>query len=258
MKHSRKSHVSFSLPEEEFLNELSKFSAKVFVNNDLIKEWIVEYRETKDEVVLNKILAQVTRFVMFIAKKYKTPHIDIRDPIIEAMYGIIEAVDKYYRLDSNQKFITYIKVIVERRIKDTCDGYKQAVRLPKNVLSSQGKLKKHNNTKETIYSKVNFYNSHGMQSYISGVIYADESLNRESLIFDINRVLSYLLTSEERYIIISTFGLNNAVIRSLETISTDLNISVQNVRDLKSLALKKLRSDNEGLLLLSKYLEDFN
>jgi len=262
MRHHRRSHASFDSSEERFLNELSKYSSNNFVDNDVIKEWITEYRENNDPALLNKILAQVTRFIMFIARKYKTPDIDIRDPIIEAIYGVIEAVDRYYNLDSKQKFVTYIKIIVERRVKDTCDKHKQAVELPKNILSEQGKLRKRNNGNQTIYSKINFQKVTDIKSLYqllsSAVIYSDRALMKESLVYDINRILKVLLNYKERYIIISMFGLNDTVIRSIEMISEDLHIIPREVRELKMSALNKLRSDERGLLLLSKYLEDFN
>ena len=258
MKHSRKSHVNFNSAENKFLNELNAFSAKVFVDNDLIKEWIRDYRAEPDAEILNRILSQVTRLIMFIARKYKTNDIDIRDPIIEAIYGVIEAVNKYYNLDSNQKFITYIKIIIERRIKDTCDKYKQAVELPKNILSKQGKLKKRNSKDAIIYSKINYQKVFEIRNYVNDVVYTDTSLNYESLVYDINWVLNVLLTSNERYVIISLFGLNNSIIRPIESIADDLSISQQTVRDLKLSAFKKLKSNDKCLVLLSKYLEDFN
>ncbi len=262
MKRHHKLHVNFDSSEERFLNELGRYASSTFVDNSVIKEWIKEYRETKDQEILNKILAQVIRFIIFIARRYKTPDIDIRDLIIEAIYGVIEAIDKYYDLNKNQKFITYIKIIIDRRIKDTSDKYKQAVELPKNILSKQGKLKRKNNGNEVIYSKINFQNITDVKSLYqvvnANVVYIDGNLTKESLVTDINRVLNMLLTTEERYIIISMFGLNDSIIRSLEMISTDSSKTQAETRELRASAINKLKLDNRCLTLLSKYLEDFN
>jgi len=67
-----------------------------------------------------------------------------------------------------------------------------------------------------------------------------------------------LLSSEERYVIVSLFGLNDSVIRSIRAISVDLNMTSQDIKVIKAEAMRKLKSDKKCLYLLSKYLEDFN
>jgi len=259
MKHHRKLYVSFDPVEEKFIENLIKYSATKFVSNDTIKEWIAEYRENHDEDVLNKILAQVTRFIVFIARKHKTHDLDIQDLIIEAIYGVIEAIDKHYDLTSDKKFITYIKIIIERRIRDVVTMYKNAVVLPKNIQSQQAKLRKVGDKRNIIYSKINFYHA----SEVRGLYNALSSdyvsvFVRQSLYTDINRVLNALLTPEERYVIISLYGLNDSPIRPVALIGADLQLSSAEVNNLIASAIEKLKTDDNCINLLRGYLEDFN
>lgn len=251
----------YTKAESDYLLELDKFSASNFKPNHKLNELILRYRATQDKIILTQIIRQVMRFIVSIAKRYKTAHIDIRDLIHEALEGVTEAINYYYKIETPEKFITYIKSIVERRIKDSVDSVSQAVELPKNIKSYQGKLKgsKQINNTEIIYSKKNIKYLGDFKSFYTDLKFIkinniENKINSESLIFDINRVLDVILTVLEKTIIVHNFGLNNELAKPLDDISDILKATPQKIGDLKSAALNKIRSNEAALTILKKYL----
>jgi RNA polymerase sigma factor (sigma-70 family) len=252
----------FSNSEIKYLGNLSKYADKNYHHNDVIKSWIKEYRSTKNPTILNSILKQFISSIISIVRRYKRNSIDIGDMIHHAIEGVIEAIELHYRLDSKEKFITYVYKIVERRVKDYLDEEEQSVSLPKNIRSQQGKIKSGKikiGDKEFIYSKINIGNQKELKQLyknmgLDEIIDPDTQFNEEDLQFDIKRILSCLLNQNEQYVIAHSFGLfGNLRMDNIE-IAKKLNITTQGTGVIKARALFKLESNDKVKCILNKYL----
>jgi len=262
MKHKNVSRMVFDSSELFAIKELLGNAATTFEKGSVVDAWILEYRETQDPVILDAILRQMMKYIVFLSKKYKTPSIDVRDLILEAVISVIEVINTSYKVDGHQKFITYIKTVVERKVKDYCDTVNQAVKLPKNIKSQQGKLKAKGSHKGTIYSKINFQSTKYLAVF-KGVCTIDDStankkLDIESLKYDISRVLDKILDSTERYVVIYTYGLKYDIIKSRNTIAKDLDMSIKDIEATRVEAIRKIQSNDKAKGLLIKYLDNLN
>jgi RNA polymerase sigma factor (sigma-70 family) len=262
MKHRSTSRLVFDKEEVFAIKELLDRAATTFENGAVVDGWILSYRKTHDPKVLDSILNQVMKFIVYTAKKYKTPSIDVRDLIIEAVISVIEVINTHYKISGKQKFITYIKIVIDRKIKDYCDTINQAVHLPKNIKSQQGKLKAKGDTKNLIYAKVNYKSIRQLATF-SGVqrtedATVEDKLSTESLTIDLMRVLNLKLDATERYIIMYTYGIKYDIEKSRRVIATDLKISMKEVEEIKRNALQKLQESASAKNLLVKYLDKLN
>jgi len=263
MKRQNISRLVFSHEEMKMMQELLLKTNNKFENGAVVDMWILDYRRTQDPATLDKILGQVLRYIIFLAKKYKTPSIDVRDLIVEAVINVIEVIKVHYKVSGHQKFITYIKTVVERRVKDYCDTVNQAVKLPKNIKSQQGKLKARGVKDGIIYSKINIQFVGHLSVLSSGIntvteADVDKKLDAESLNYDIMRVLDTVLTSTEKYIIMYTFGIKYNIEKSRGLLARDLKMSVKDVEAAKQLALKKLHENEKAKDILIKYINKLN
>lgn len=242
------------------INLLTSFSAKTFWVDTLVREKIAEYRVSKEQKTLDAILRQYTRLIVSIAKKYKHHTIDEGDLVHTALEGVIEAINIYYDVAAEEKFITYIKPIIEQRMSDCLDLHRGAVYLPKNIMASQGKLKGTGNIhNELLYSKINIANIQSFKLIYDNVNMPlaqniEEKMVHESLQFDIFRILDVVLSFSERDVIIQSFGLDGSAEKTLKSISSILGVTPQRVGDLRSSALVKMKSDPKCIELLMKYL----
>lgn len=251
----------YTKSELKFLRDLDKYSVTKFKPNNELNILIENYRKSKSAIKLDAVVSQVMRFIVSIAKRHKTAQLDIRDLVHEALEGVIEAIDYYYKIETPEKFITYIKPIVERRIKDSVDSVTQAVELPKNIKSEQGKLKGASQIASTamIYSKYNIkylsdFKSLNRDAASNKLESIEVKFDTASLIFDINRILNTILTMIEKTIIMHSFGLNNELPKSLDSISDILKVTPQRIGDLKVTALNKIRNNKAAISILKKYL----
>jgi RNA polymerase sigma factor (sigma-70 family) len=247
---------SFSQSERIYMNKLADMSISPFLTNEEIIYNIRSYRKNKDSNYLNIIINNFIKLLIQKARKYKRKEIDIGDLIHYGIDGLIEAVDWSFNLDTKVKFITYITIIIERRMKDGLDTQKSPVKLPKNIMTQQRKIRNNKNSRNLIYSKLNVDKFEDFENFIPVDDFSysiDLELDHESLQFDIYRILNLVLLPIERDIIIHNFGLNGESAKALDTISNLLNLSTQKVRKLYTEALMKLKCSDNSLSILKKY-----
>ena len=253
----------FNSSELAYLRQIGVYSDKAFINNDEMIKLIVAYRKTLDAKVLDKIIKQCIKLVVFTAKKYKRPDVDVGDLVHQGLEGVIEAVESYYDITAEEKFITYIKIVVDRRMKDCIEDLYQTIRLPKNISSRQAQIKGGTIEKtetDFLHSKINLGTAHDYKEVcklnsIDEIIDPETDLMQESLQFDVFRVLDTVLNNKEREVIIHSFGLNGENSKSLDLISDIVHLTRQGVGALRERALTKIKSDVRCVHILSKYLE---
>jgi len=272
MQRNPKNSDIFTKTELNYMNDLAAIAISPFLSNKQILEYISSYRETQDQKYLNLIIRNYIKLLIRKARKYKRAEVDIGDLIHYGIDGLIEAVDWSYKLTKKEKFITYITIIIERRMKDGLDTQKGAVKFPKNIMTQQRKARhkatavidsvitKNKSKSDIIYSKLNINDFKEFEIYTfrdNPNIQEDSIeliLDRESLQFDVYRVLEGLLNRIERDVIIHSFGLNGESSKAFDAIGLLLNLSAQKIRKIHSSALLKIKSNLKSQEILKKYI----
>lgn len=228
-----------------------------------------------DRDAMDKLIKCNLRFVLTIAKEYQYGNVDIEDLINEGNIGLIKAVDRF---DATKgfKFISYAVWWVRQSIMQYIYENGNMVRLPINKINVIGKVNKASEqlyheldrepTSEEIQAITNFSAEDIKSSYMDtarcfsidqkisddsdtelGDIIPGETmedievkLNGESLKHEINSVLT-TLTERESQILNYYFGLNGSKEMSLKEIGDNLDLTNERVRQIKELALKKMR-----------------
>ena len=278
MKSTQKKSNIFVDSELEYMNDLIHKSNLSYLTNEQILENIKNYRSSKNPIYLNIVVTNFIKLLVKKARKYKKPGINIGDLIHYGIEGLIKAIDKSFNLDANEKFITYITIIIERRMKDGLDIQRSAVMLPKNIMTEQRKFKFEHNAKisesvhteeseselelsnDIIYSKLNIEDFVAFKDILSleQINILDTSvetkLDSESLQFDVFYVLEAILNPIEKDVLMHSFGLNGENAKAFDAISLLLDISSQKVRKIRNVALSKIRNNSMGMSILEKYL----
>lgn len=247
------------------MNDLVDQVQTPFLTNDQILENIRLYRSTHKSVYATVIVNNFIKLLIKKARKYKRSGINVGDLIHEGIEGLMEAIIKSYNLTKKEKFITYITIIVERRMKDSLDVQKAAVMFPKNVMTQQRKIRHAYHKSQTMpktgifYSKMNIDDFIGFKDILAIEqindidLSIEEKLDKESLQFDVFRILEGMLTTIEKDVIIHSFGLRGESTKPLDAISLLLKISSQKVRKIKTIALNKIKNNPKSMTVLEKY-----
>ncbi len=239
-----------------------------------------------DDEALEKLTKANLRFVVSVAKQYQHQGLSLPDLINEGNLGLIKAAKKF---DETRgfKFISYAVWWIRQSILQALAEQSRIVRLPLNQVGAVNKIYKYlsefqqinfrepteNEISEELdisQKKINqvlkasgkhmsmdapLTNEEDSNSLIDimendGVEPTDYSLNRESLIKEIERALA-TLPEREAIIIKHFFGVNDEEL-SLREIGDLLGLTRERVRQLKERALRKLRKTSR-----SKHLKTF-
>lgn len=227
-----------------------------------------------DKAAMNKLIECNLRFVLTIAKDYQYGNVEIEDLINEGNIGLIKAVEKY-NPSKGFKFISYAVWWVRQSIMQYIYENGSMVRLPINKINAIGKV---NRATEQLFQsldreptfdeikEVTKFSSDDIKStFIDNRCFSidqkisedsdidltniipseslddiESKMNEESLKSEINEVFSSL-TEREIEIMNMYFGLNGSKELSLKEIGKKLNLTNERIRQIKELALKKLR-----------------
>ncbi len=228
-----------------------------------------------DRKALDRLVKCNLRFVLTIAKEYQYGNVDIEDLINEGNIGLIKAIDRF-DAEKGFKFISYAVWWVRQSIMQYIYDHGNMVRLPINKINVIGKVNKASEelfhkldrepTSEELQEVTNFSAEDIKSTYMDSTrcfsidqrvsedsesqfvdIIPGETLediegrmNGDSLKYEINNVLE-TLTDRETRILNLYFGLNGSNEMSLKEIGDELNLTNERVRQVKELALKKLR-----------------
>ena len=225
------------------------------------------------------------RFVVKIAKQFKTSSLDLEDLISEGNLGLITAIDKF-DTTKGYKFISYAVWWIRQSIMKAINDTGSLIRLPLNRTNDLIKIKKaqnqyfsetgHDASIETLASLVDMeedvietllsssqeissldaaLSSDGQSTFTD--LLPDDSFSSEELILqdalkdDINTVLSKL-KDREREVLVLRYGLNNNPALSLNDIGNKFNLTKERIRQIENRALSKI-STSDAKVLLSNY-----
>ena len=227
-----------------------------------------------DKVAMDNLIKCNLRFVLTIAKEYQYGSIEIEDLINEGNIGLIKAIDKF-EPSKGYKFISYAVWWVRQSIMQYIYENGSMVRLPINKINAIGKVNRASEqlfqtldrepTFEEIQEATKFSTDDIKSTFVDNRCFSidqkisedsdselvniipgetlddvEEKMNEDSLKTEINDVLSSL-TEREIEIMNMYFGLNGSKELSLKEIGEKLNLTNERIRQIKELALKKLR-----------------
>lgn len=234
-----------------------------------------------DSQALDRLTRANLRFVVSVAKQYQNQGLSLPDLINEGNLGLIKAAQKF---DETRgfKFISYAVWWIRQSILQALAEQARIVRLPLNQVGSLNRINKalsrfeqENERRPSAEElskeldipvekisdtlKVSAHHvsvdapfSDDEEGSLLDVLpnndapEADSSLNKESLIQEINRALSRL-SDLECDVVKRFFGINCNEM-SLDEISEALSLSRERVRQIKEKAIRQLKGENSAAL----------
>lgn len=176
-----------------------------------------------DKSALNKLVNHNLKFVVSIAKKYRDRGVPFEDLISEGNMGLYHAAEKY---DGRRetKFITYAVWWIKNSINEIIKDY-----------ASNNEI----NVDDFIFDKKKSIEYH--QELINEEF--EEELNNIQSRNDSVEELLECLQERERKIVTMFFGLKGTKEMNLDEIGQSMSLSMERVRQIKDVALIKLKSN---------------
>ncbi len=237
-----------------------------------------------DQQALDKLVTANLRFVVSVAKQYQNQGLKLGDLINEGNAGLVKAAKRF---DEKRgfKFISYAVWWIRQSILQALAVQGRVIRLPLNKIGSLNKINKAYANLEQIYQrppsahelateldmtvrdvKLTMKNSgrhlsmdaplkEGENSSLYDVLRSDESprpdnsLERESLKIEIDRVLDRL-NPKEASVIKMYYGLNDNKPMSLVEIGDTFDLTRERVRQIKEKAIRRLRHSSKHQTLI--------
>jgi len=235
-----------------------------------------------DDAAMQKLVEANLRFVISVAKQYQNQGLSFVDLINEGNVGLVRAARKF---DATRgfKFISYAVWWIRQAIMQAISEQTRMVRLPLNRMASITKIKKATSyleqrfereptngelaeyleVKEDLVAKNNAIKFHHI-SFDKPLSHDGESdftlydlvqtdstpspdteLLTESTRIDLVRTLNKL-TQRESKIIVLYYGVNNHKSHSLSEIAEMLQTSTERVRQIRGVALSKMKKLMSG------------
>jgi RNA polymerase primary sigma factor len=224
-------------------------------------------QRAKDELIRSNL-----RFVISIAKQYQNRGLEISDLVSEGNIGLIKAAEKF---DATKgiKFISYAVWWIRQSILQGLSDNSRTIRLPLNQINTLNKIRSCQSTLEQELQRLpdsvelsealnisldkidlgitssQFTKSLNtpigdddmiLEDTICGDFETDLELEKESIKFQISQLLNRL-SDKEKLVIELTFGLEGDEM-TLSEIGQKLGVGSERVRQIKTGALKKLKS----------------
>lgn len=227
-----------------------------------------------------KLIKHNLRFVVSVAKQYYGDNITLGDLINEGNMGLILAAERF-ESSKGFKFISYAVWWIRKTIIEFLSNKGERVRIPVNKSYKIGKIREQYNTLEQrlsrgpsenelyeslgpdyTYEEVNLFYSHyyGHNEYLDDTMGDDsmttkgdmlvnvsKGLNSDSLVKENDeeyRISKYLgiLKPNQREVLERIYGLGGTDTSTMESISREMGITKERVRQLKEESLLILRS----------------
>ena len=267
-------------PLQQYLNEIGK-TPLLTREEEIELSKIVRKNNHQSQEARNKMMQANLRLVVKIAHEYRNYGIPLLDLISEGNLGLIKAVERFDP-EKGGKLSTYGAWWIKQSIKMAIANNSKAIRLPLHLVDKIAQMKRvatklneelgREATNDEIgqimdipankiahYKTVSVYPA-SLDAVVGedgtstlGDFIGDEntldpfqSLNAESTSQDIREILDKLDPREAK-IIRLRFGLNGNPPMTLEKLGLEFNITRERIRQLQTLAMKKIRHMMEDI-----------
>ena len=267
-------------PLQQYLNEIGK-TPLLTREEEIELSKIVRKNNHQSQEARNKMMQANLRLVVKIAHEYRNYGIPLLDLISEGNLGLIKAVERFDP-EKGGKLSTYGAWWIKQSIKMAIANNSKAIRLPLHLVDKIAQMKRvatklneelgREATNDEIgqimdipankiahYKTVSVYPA-SLDAVVGedgtstlGDFIGDEntldpfqSLNAESTSQDIREILDKLEPREAK-IIRLRFGLNGNPPMTLEKLGLEFNITRERIRQLQTLAMKKIRHMMEDI-----------
>lgn len=213
------------------------------------------YRETKSQIVRNKIAESNMRFVLKTALEYKSSKVSIEDLIAAGSTGMIKAIDKF-DYTRGTRFITYANYWVKSYIVSAINQHKHTIHIPWNKVVAAVKAQKKDNALLSDLDR----EAMAIMATNSKNVSLDSSINKDSkytfadvitdhktdiqCTSDIDNVVSQLtacLPENEKQVLCETYGINTDKPHSLREIGASMGFSHSRIKQLRDQALRRVK-----------------
>jgi len=258
---------------EQYLNDISRINLLTIQEEVMLSEKI----QKGDRAALDKLVNANLRFVVSVAKKYQHQGMTLEDLISEGNIGLIKAAERF---DATRgfKFISFAVWWVRQSMMHALNEKRRIIRLPGNYLIGINNIRNAMSDLELIFGrpatddelalhldmpllklKEYMMSAGSTVSLDKGIDQDDESgatlltvvadentdpadslLISEGLKSQIRRLLSKLNRREQR-IIELFYGLETGIPMELEDIASIIGLSKERVRQLRLIAMKRLK-----------------
>lgn len=269
-----------------YLKDVGKIKLLNSKEEKQLGKQIKEGEDKKAEIAKRKLVQANLRLVVSIAKKYIGQGVLFMDLVQEGSLGLIKAANRF-DYSKGFKFSTYATWWIRQTIVRAIANNSKVIRIPvhmidkirvvkKAIFSLNYELGREPSTKE-ISERVNLPEKQidivlktiklepmsldtpiadnlSLEDYIPDDNYLSPENNTQNIMLKIhiNKILNEL-TVKERKIIINRFGLNGEKPKTLEELGNEMGFSKERIRQIESIALRKLRN-NENAKHLKEYL----
>lgn len=269
----------------KYLNDISRIP---MISNEEEVDLAIRIRNG-DAVAMEKLVKANLRFVVSVAKQYQSRGLNLHDLINEGNLGLVKAASKF---DETRgfKFISYAVWWIRQGIMQALTEKSRMVRLPLNKINVINKINMASSQFEQehermptagevsdmidfslkeiqiclLHSSWPISMDESFQSGENGLNLHDilpsdkfdspeQNLINRSLKKEVEGILD-VLSYREAYIVKMSYGLGEESALGIEQIASNLNITTERVRQLKTKALARLRNSTR-IEYLKGYLE---
>ena len=244
--------------------------------------------KTKALNAKKKLIQANLRLVVSIAKKYTGQGVLFMDLVQEGSLGLIKAANKF-DYSKGFKFSTYATWWIRQTIVRAIANNSKVIRIPVHMIDKIRVVKKaiytlnyelsrepsleeiSQRTKlplkqveivmntiklEPVSLDTPIAENLSLEDYISDDNYLSPEIKAKNIMLQ-NQIDNMLkdLTPKERKIIINRFGINGESPKTLEELGRNMGFSKERIRQIESIALKKLRN-KENISHMKEYLTD--
>ena len=239
---------------------------------------IKENTGLKAELAKKKLINANLRLVVSIAKKFIGQGVLFMDLVQEGALGLIKAAEKF-DYSKNFKFSTYATWWIRQTIMRSIANNSKTIRIPVHI---SDKIRKYNKTKTKLLLKNGIEPTEeeiaeAMETSLHKILQIKRAILKDPIsletpITDDLNVIDYLednntkspeakteekiirknikelmkiLDEKEKKIITYRFGINNSETKTLEQLGKSLGYSKERIRQLETLALKKIRANSK-------------
>ncbi|OHD78552.1 MAG: RNA polymerase subunit sigma [Spirochaetes bacterium RIFOXYB1_FULL_32_8] len=272
---------SYSNSLSYYLNQISKIP--LLTREE--EEDLARKAKNGNVIARERLIRANLRFVVAVAKKYKSRGISLSDLINEGNIVLMKAIEKY-DVDRGYHFISYAVWWIKQSILKAICEKSRPIRLPLNRANELVQIERKKReietkedesptserlanelkmdhglvrqlmeiSRETVSLDTPVYQSSNSASFLGDFITdlkyqsPDDSIESSSLSDAINGILD-TLTEKEREIIVLRFGLNGNKAMSLKEIGNVYKLTKERIRQIEKKALVRMRHNTRSVKL---------